>query len=175
VCHQRTPAETKSPSGTVGCWSETPAGLRHATTREASSLLALSRWTQCRDQRAERQPTHGIHRIFPAPLVAEAAESSVFIGPQSRRYTGLSHDLGRLELGLLVGPLCGGEACLYRLVPLPALRHIAQHGRDPGHLPRRLFDKDHRKFQGKARAVFPEARHREELPSIGGGTGAITR
>jgi hypothetical protein len=107
-----------------------------------------------------------------APMRAEA---SVFIGPKGRGDTGLSHALGRLEVALLGGALGGGEAGLHRLVPLPARRHIAQHGHDTGHLPWRLFDKDDGKFEGNARAVFPYARHSEELPGIGVSPVAITR
>jgi len=32
------------------------------------------------DQRAERQPPHGIHGIFPAPLVTETADTRIVIG-----------------------------------------------------------------------------------------------
>ena len=48
------------------------------------------------EQRAERQPPYGIDRIFPTPLVTEAAEPRVFIGLEGRCHTGLSHYLGDL-------------------------------------------------------------------------------
>src|SRR2546428_5040227 len=40
---------------------------------------------------------HGVHRIFPAPLLAEAAPPGVFMGAQGRVNTGLAHCLGELE------------------------------------------------------------------------------
>ena len=49
------------------------------------------------DQRAQMQPTHGIHCILPASLLTEAAQSPIFIGPQGRGNTGLAHGLGHLE------------------------------------------------------------------------------
>ena len=49
-------------------------------------------------QRAERQPPHRIHRIFPAPLMTEAADTRIFIGLEGRGNTSLSHRLGRLHM-----------------------------------------------------------------------------
>ena len=52
---------------------------------------------QCLDQRAQRQPTHGIHGIPLAALLTEAAQPRIFIGLQGRCNTGLAHCLGHLE------------------------------------------------------------------------------
>ena len=52
---------------------------------------------QCLDQRAQIQATHGIHGLFPAALLTEAAQPRIFIGLQGRGNTGLAHCLGHLE------------------------------------------------------------------------------
>jgi hypothetical protein len=45
---------------------------------------------QCLDQRAQIQATHGIHGIFPAALLTEAAQPRIFIGLKGRGNTGLA-------------------------------------------------------------------------------------
>ena len=52
---------------------------------------------QCLDQRAQIQATHGIHGIFPAALLTEAAQPRLFLGLQGHCNTGLAHCLGHLE------------------------------------------------------------------------------
>src|SRR5262245_9500047 len=75
------------------------------------------------DQRAQIQPTHGIHGIFPAALLTEAAQPPIFIGTQGRCNTGLTHCLGYLELLLhRVGPPRRGTPRCYACLSKAARR-----------------------------------------------------
>jgi hypothetical protein len=51
---------------------------------------------QCLDQRAQLQATHGIHGLFPAAFLTEAAQPRIFLGLRGRGNTGLAHCLGHL-------------------------------------------------------------------------------
>ena len=61
-------------------------------------VLVLRGEQQRLDQGAEWQPPHGIHGIFPASLVTEAADPRIFIGLEGGGSTGLSHRLGPLHM-----------------------------------------------------------------------------
>jgi hypothetical protein len=73
--------------------------------RVASAGLVLCGAEQRFDQRAERQPPHGIHGICPAPLVTETADTRIIIGLEGRGNTGLSYRFGYLHVDVhAVGP-----------------------------------------------------------------------
>ena len=63
---------------------------------EAAALLVLHGAEQRLDERAKRQPSHGIHVLCPASLVAEATDTRLVLGLESRCNTGLSYRLSRL-------------------------------------------------------------------------------
>ena len=70
--------------------------------RVASASLVLCGAEQRLDQRAERQPSHGIHGLCPAPLVTEAADTRIVIGVKGRGNTGLSYRLSHLHVDVHV-------------------------------------------------------------------------
>jgi hypothetical protein len=97
------------------------------------------------DQRAERQPPHGIHGLFPAPLVTETADPRIVIGLEGCGHTGLSSAsaIGMwtfIQSVLLSGMPTpssmphGSAVYQQRCVPLPALRHHTAYGRHPAPL-----------------------------------------
>src|SRR5262245_49882421 len=145
-------------------WWDVPATLACAASG-VTALVPYDAWPppasssaeQRFDQRAERQPPHGLHGIFPAPLVTEAADTRIIIGLEGRGNTGLSYRLGHLHVDVhAVGPplrhtphrqvcrteaprtssaasRCGLSSSARRMV---AILRPSCHGPSSGHAPR---------------------------------------